>query len=149
MNHIGKYAGYRFYQADYDEDGQGSILAVSHDPWGVCITYMGYLLLLVSMVGFFFQKDTPYHAARQAIRQRRAPGRKRRVWRIAIAVAACALLLLWWLDAFPKGPLMPVLRSPLLFIHMIPIMAMRSSFSLTKPTRRAPEHPALKAITLF
>ncbi len=63
MNHIAKYGGYRFYQADYDEDGQGSILAVSHDPWGVGITYAGYLLLLVCMIGYFFQKDTPFRAA--------------------------------------------------------------------------------------
>ena len=63
MNNIAKYRGYRFYQADYDEDGKGSILAVSHDPWGVGITYAGYLLLLLSMVGFFFQRETPFRKA--------------------------------------------------------------------------------------
>ncbi|MCR4824055.1 MAG: cytochrome c biogenesis protein CcsA [Bacteroidales bacterium] len=63
MNHIAKYRGFRFYQASYDEDGEGSILAVSHDPWGVGITYAGYLLLLVSMIGFFFQRDTAFRAA--------------------------------------------------------------------------------------
>ena len=61
MNNIAKYRGYRFYQADYDEDGKGSILAVSHDPWGVGITYAGYLILLLSMIGFFFQRDTAFH----------------------------------------------------------------------------------------
>lgn len=60
MNNILKYDGYRFYQADYDEDLEGSILAVSHDPWGIGITYTGYLLLLVSMIGFFFQKDSGF-----------------------------------------------------------------------------------------
>ena len=63
MNNIAKYRGYRFYQADYDEDGRGSILAVSHDPWGVGITYAGYLLLLLSMIGFFFEKDTAFRKA--------------------------------------------------------------------------------------
>ncbi len=63
MNNIAKYRGYRFYQADYDEDGKGSILAVSHDPWGVRITYAGYLLLLISMIGFFFQKNSAFRAA--------------------------------------------------------------------------------------
>ena len=63
MNNIAKYHGYRFYQADYDEDGLGSILAVSHDPWGVGITYAGYLLLLLSMIGFFFEKDTAFRKA--------------------------------------------------------------------------------------
>ncbi len=69
MNNIAKYKGYRFYQADYDEDGQGSILAVSHDPWGVGITYAGYLLLLVSMIGFFFQKDTAFRGALKRVAQ--------------------------------------------------------------------------------
>lgn len=130
MNHIGKYGGYRFYQADYDEDGLGSILAVSRDPWGVGITYAGYLLLLVAMLGYFFQKDTTYDEARRAIRARRAPGRGRRTAVIVLAVAGVALLVLWLLDAFPKGPLMPVLRSPLLFIHMIPIMVSYALFGV-------------------
>ena len=50
MNHIGEYAGYRFYQSGYDDDAQGTILAVSHDPWGIGITYAGYLLLFISML---------------------------------------------------------------------------------------------------
>ena len=79
MNNIAKYHGYRFYQADYDEDGLGSILAVSHDPWGVGITYAGYLLLLLSMIGFFFEKDTAF---RKALR------------RVATMTAAVALFAL-------------------------------------------------------
>lgn len=63
MNNILKYKGYRFYQADYDEDLQGSILAVSHDPWGVGITYTGYILLLICMIGYFFQKDSVFRSA--------------------------------------------------------------------------------------
>ena len=130
MNHIYKRDGYRFYQADYDEDGLGSILAVSRDPWGVGITYAGYLLLLVAMLGYFFQRDTTYDEARRAIRARRKPGRGRRTAVIVLAVAGVALLVLWLLDAFPKGPLMPVLRSPLLFIHMIPIMVSYALFGV-------------------
>lgn len=62
MNKILKYRNYRFYQAGYDQDCQGSTLAISHDPWGIGITYTGYLLLLVSMVAFFFQKSTGFRA---------------------------------------------------------------------------------------
>ena len=83
MNHILKKNGYRFYQADYDEDLLGSILAVSHDPWGVGITYAGYILLLVCMVGFFFQKgtasdDQPHRALSGCVpsRLRNFPGRR-------------------------------------------------------------------------
>ncbi|MEO1923673.1 MAG: cytochrome c biogenesis protein CcsA [Nautiliaceae bacterium] len=50
MNHILVYGGYRFYQASYDMDEQGSILSVNHDP-GMWITYFGYLLLAI---GFFW-----------------------------------------------------------------------------------------------
>ena len=63
MNNILKYKGYRFYQADYDEDCLGSVLAVSHDPWGVGITYTGYILLLISMIGYFFQRQSTFRAA--------------------------------------------------------------------------------------
>ncbi len=74
MNNIAKYRGYRFYQADYDQDGEGSILAVSHDPWGVALTYAGYLLLLVSMLGFFFQKDTAFRKALKRVASATAAG---------------------------------------------------------------------------
>lgn len=63
MNNIAKYEGYRFYQADFDPDMHGSILAVSHDPWGVGVTYAGYLLLALSMLGFFFQRDSGFRRA--------------------------------------------------------------------------------------
>ncbi len=60
MNNIGKYRGYRFYQASYDSDLKGSVLSVSHDPAGIAITYSGYILLLLSMLGFFTQKNTAF-----------------------------------------------------------------------------------------
>lgn len=66
MNNILKYDGYRFYQSSYDDDLRGSVLAVSHDPWGVGVTYTGYILLLVSLIGFFFQKNSGFRAALKA-----------------------------------------------------------------------------------
>lgn len=60
MNRILKYGGYRFYQSSYDDDLHGSVLAVSHDPWGVGVTYTGYVMLLVSLLGFFFQKNSGF-----------------------------------------------------------------------------------------
>lgn len=47
MNHILKYRGYRFYQSSYDNDEQGTILSVNHDPAGMLITYSGYALLFL------------------------------------------------------------------------------------------------------
>ena len=63
MNNILKYDGYRFYQSSYDDDLRGSVLAVSHDPWGVGVTYTGYILLLMSLIGFFFQKNSGFRNA--------------------------------------------------------------------------------------
>ncbi|MDR2914180.1 MAG: cytochrome c biogenesis protein CcsA [Tannerella sp.] len=50
MNNIFKYRGFRFYQASYDSDLKGTVLSVSYDPYGIAVTYAGYLLLLLSMI---------------------------------------------------------------------------------------------------
>ena len=131
MNHILKRGGYRFYQADYDEDGAGSILAVSHDPWGVGITYAGYLLLLACMIAYFFDRNSAFRAARTALRKRREPGRRRKVWTWVLVGGSVTLLVLWLVKVFPKGNLMPVLRSPLLVIHVVPIIVSYTLFALT------------------
>lgn len=60
MNKILDIDGYRFYQTSIGENS--STLSVSHDPWGIAITYGGYLLLLVSMVSFFFQRKSRFRA---------------------------------------------------------------------------------------
>ncbi len=62
MNRILRFKGYRFYQASYDADLHGSTLAVSHDPWGIGLTYAGYGLLLLSMLAFFFDKESGFRA---------------------------------------------------------------------------------------
>ena len=63
MNNIFKHRGYRFYQSGYDNDERGTFLAVSHDPWGIGITYAGYSLLLLSMILFFVQPDSRFRTA--------------------------------------------------------------------------------------
>lgn len=40
--------GSRIYQSSYDSDGS-SVLTVNHDPWGMGVSYCGYLLLAVSL----------------------------------------------------------------------------------------------------
>jgi ABC-type transport system involved in cytochrome c biogenesis permease subunit len=59
MNHILKHRHYRFYQSDYDEEGN-SVLSVAHDPWGVGVTYAGYILLFIAIVGMFFDKKSEF-----------------------------------------------------------------------------------------
>lgn len=46
MNHILSVDGYRFYQSSFDTDWSGSWLSVNHDPWGIAVTYAGYVCLL-------------------------------------------------------------------------------------------------------
>ena len=126
MNHILKKDGYRFYQADYDEDLQGSILAVSHDPWGVGITYSGYILLLVSMLGFFFQKKTNYRAYCSQVQL--SHGLKVGLYIVgALLLAGCFWLICrkWIFE-----PLLPVLRSPLLWIHVVSMIICYTIFAL-------------------
>ena len=69
MNRIFRRSGYRFYQSSYDEDLRGSWLSVNHDPAGIGITYAGYLLLLLSMIGFFFEKDSGFRQVLRRIRK--------------------------------------------------------------------------------
>jgi len=59
MNHILVYGGYRFYQASYDVDEQGSILSVNHDP-GMWVTYLGYFLLTIGFIWSMVYKKSRF-----------------------------------------------------------------------------------------
>lgn len=72
MNHPLKCRGFVFYQSSFDSDMEGSVLAVSHDPWGVAVSYSGYFLLLISLVGFFFCKQSGFRSALSRMGQRMA-----------------------------------------------------------------------------
>ena len=50
MNRILSRQGYRFYQSSFDDDKEGSWLSVNYDPWGIGVTYAGYILLGISML---------------------------------------------------------------------------------------------------
>lgn len=72
MNNIFTYQGYRFYQSSYDSDGKGTTLSVYYDPYGICVTYIGYVMLLISMIVFFFQKQSHFKALLKSMVQRRS-----------------------------------------------------------------------------
>lgn len=69
MNNIAEYRGYRFYQSAYDYDCQGTILAVSHDPWGIGITYAGYFMLFASMLLLLVMPNEGFRNALRAVRR--------------------------------------------------------------------------------
>ena len=58
MNHIGYIDGYRLFQQSYDNDGEGVTLGLSYDPYGIAITYVGYLLLLLGIIATLFSRKT-------------------------------------------------------------------------------------------
>ena len=59
MNNILRHKHYRFYQSDYDEQGN-SILDVARDPWGIGVTYAGYALLFVALAAILIEIVTAY-----------------------------------------------------------------------------------------
>lgn len=117
MNKILKHRGYRLYQTDYDEDLQGTLLTVSHDPYGIGLTYAGYLLLLFSMMGFFVQRESGFrHLLRSGMLAVRI---------VSMVGIGCGVLLATVVvlsHTHGDQPLIPVLRSPLLGIHVAVIM---------------------------
>ena len=60
MNHVLDHRGYRFFQASFDPDEKGTVLSVNHDFWGTWVTYIGYILLYLSMIGIFFIGKTRF-----------------------------------------------------------------------------------------
>lgn len=61
MNQVLDFHGYRFYQSSFDEDEKGSWLSVNYDPWGTAITYLGYLMLGISMLLVLFQRRGTFY----------------------------------------------------------------------------------------
>ncbi len=103
MNNILKRDGYRFYQSDYDEKGN-SILDVAHDPWGITVTYVGYVLLFVGLIAMLIE-------------------RRKKLWGITVAWLSVLVILMVVLHVrMLTHQLMPVLRSPLFSIHISTIV---------------------------
>ena len=103
MNHILKHKHYRFYQSDYDEQGN-SILDVARDPWGIGVTYMGYALLFVALTVLLVERRKAYRAVTWS-------------W-LAVLVILMMVLYVRMLT----HPLLPVLRSPFFSLHISTIV---------------------------
>lgn len=103
MNHIMRHKHYRFYQSDYDEQGN-SILDVARDPWGIGVTYVGYALLFVALVALLIERRKAFPAVTWS-------------W-IAVLVVLLVVLYIRMLT----HPLLPVLRSPFFSLHISTIV---------------------------
>ena len=103
MNHILRHKHYRFYQSDYDEQGN-SVLDVARDPWGIGVTYLGYALLFVALVAMLIERRKTFCAVTIS-------------W-VAVLVVLIVVLYIRMLT----HPLLPVLRSPFFSIHIATIV---------------------------
>ena len=65
MNNIFNYGSMRLYQASYDSDMFGASISTNSDPVGIPVTYTGYALLFLSLIGMLFD---PRGAYRQLLR---------------------------------------------------------------------------------
>ena len=72
MNHVLDHKGYRFFQSSFDPDEKGTVLSVNHDWWGTNITYLGYILLYIGMIGIFFFGDTRFKKLSKSINEIKA-----------------------------------------------------------------------------
>ena len=103
MNNILRHKHYRFYQSDYDEQGN-SILDVAHDPWGIGVTYAGYALLFIALAAILIERRKTFRAVTWS-------------W-LGVLVVLIVVLYVRMLT----HPLLPVLRYPFFSIHISTIV---------------------------
>ena len=103
MNNILRHKHYRFYQSDYDEQGN-SILDVARDPWGIGVTYTGYALLFVALAAILIEQRKTFRAVTWS-------------W-----IGVLVVLLVFLYIRMLTHPLLPVLRSPFFSIHISTIV---------------------------
>ena len=126
MNKPLKYHHVRFCQSNFDSDQMGVTLRYNYDPWGIGITYTGYVLLLIAMIAFFFQPKTRFRAMLRQSVFRQHSG----LWSVSVTVLIAALAIIMTKVVTPKPPLQPVLQTPLLGIHVSVIMLAYTLFAI-------------------
>ena len=103
MNNILRHKHYRFYQSDFDEQGN-SILDIARGPWGIGVTYSGYALLFIALVAILIERRKSFRAVTWS-------------W-LAVLVVLMVVLYVRMLT----HPLLPVLRSPFFSFHISTIV---------------------------
>ncbi len=86
MNHVLDHRGYRFFQASFDQDEKGTILSVNHDFWGTWITYIGYFLLYIGLMGLMFFGKTRFKTLAASLNRLNAKKK-------SLAISACMFLI--------------------------------------------------------
>lgn len=68
MNNVLDHRGYRFFQASYDTDERGTVLAVNYDALGTNITYLGYFLMMLGMFFTLFGKSSRFRMVNKRLK---------------------------------------------------------------------------------
>ncbi len=69
MNNILDHKGYRFFQSSFHPDEKGTVLSVNHDQWGTWITYLGYTLLYIGLLGIMLFGKTRFKGLVKSLRK--------------------------------------------------------------------------------
>lgn len=99
MNKIYTKDHFRLYQLSYDSDEMGTILLVYRDPWGIGVTYAGYILLALSLLWLLWLKIS---------------------WKGMLILLIPTLAV--WFYISQVQPMTPILRTPMLALHVSVIM---------------------------
>lgn len=120
LNKIYTHGSYRFYQASYDEDGMGSVLAINSDPFGIPVTYCGYFLLFASLVWILFDKKGGYRKL-----LKRSYQQFRNLLIVIFSLVGIGFIFLIYHfshTVFSTGERAPILNSPYFCLHVSVIM---------------------------
>ena len=120
LNKIYTHGSYRFYQASYDEDGMGSVLAINSDPFGIPVTYCGYFLLFASLVWILFDKKGGYRKL-----LKRSYQQFRNLLIVIFSLVGIGFIFLIYHFShtdFSTGERAPILNSPYFCLHVSVIM---------------------------
>ncbi len=126
MNNIGRVKGFRIYQTSFDDDLAGSVFTISYDPWGTGITYMGYILLAFSMIWTSLKRKN--QNSQCIVNNEQLTNNSSKLSTLnsklsTILLALCGTIMAsYMVIAICRSPLVPILRSPYLFVHVGTIM---------------------------
>lgn len=122
MNNIGRVKGFRIYQTSFDDDLGGSVFTISYDLWGTAITYAGYLLLAIGMIWVSVRIQN------SKFKKQNSESPSPRGGKVGVALPTFLLavggtvMASYMVIAICRSPLVPILRSPYLFVHVGTIM---------------------------
>ena len=94
MNNVLDVKGYRFFQASYDPDEQGTVLSVNRDVAGRNITYTGYVILVIGFILCLVGKNSRFMKLSRQLKDLRGGARKTTLL-VAVLLSVGGFRLSW------------------------------------------------------